>query len=134
MTKALEHFLPDVELNLQSLKGIVTSFSEGSKPAANGQQRQDSPRPRQQPTPTVELGSPTSSPANGDVRPSKSTTSTPASHESIVTIEEIDDLHGELGWLTVDSKGHYSRSHISPARFSFLLAISYCFGLKPRTP
>lgn len=89
MTKALEHFLPNIDLNLQSLKEVVRSI--GSVPdgqslamsdAGDGINAKDSQHGK------LEGG---------------------AMVSSTVTIEEIDALHGELGWLRVDSKGTYRK-------------------------
>lgn len=87
MTKVLEHFLPGTELNLQSLKEVATSFQ--------------SVKQEQHTTPQGESTSSNGGEAQSEPSPGQAST---------VTIEEIDELHGELGWLTVDSRGTYSKS------------------------
>ncbi|OAA57106.1 aldehyde dehydrogenase [Niveomyces insectorum RCEF 264] len=127
MTKALEHFLPNVELNLHSLREIVQSFDatvsesrpeSGSEPGSGSGPTASTAVPQLLPTGASELSYvPSSSDTSSDsavvvtrddsrTTPA-STTDTMKSDETVVSIEEIDELHGELGWLRVDSKGTY---------------------------
>jgi hypothetical protein len=95
MTKVLEHFLPNVDLNLQSLKEVVRSIGSASAGQALGLNEADS----------ITVGS------SQQIQP-KGDRATNAG--SSVTIEEIDELHGELGWLRVDSKGTLRKLTASP--------------------
>ena len=88
MTKTLEHFLPNIDLNLQSLKEVVRSINA----------------PDGQPLAMSEAGDSINVQPQG-VQPK--TEGGSIGGASSVTIEEIDALHGELGWLRVDSKGTY---------------------------
>jgi len=107
MTKALEHFLPGTELNLHSLKEVIRSIGGGGPTASissNAGAEQHGPGSTSNmsdasPTPLAVKGS-------GSQEPSLQTEPEPQVASS-VTIEEIDELHGELGWLRVDSKGTY---------------------------
>lgn len=102
MTRALEHFLPNTELNLQSLREVVHSLSSGAvvatDPTASGTLSETSDQ--------VNDGSGSGAKSARGLRATSQAGSTP-SNDTCVTIEEIDELHGELGWLTVDSKGTY---------------------------
>ncbi len=98
MTKALEHFLPNVDLNLQSLKEVVRSISSnipGENPSLALSETGDSI-----------INVKTAPSVSGQQDTSSSTAGT------AVTIEEIDELHGELGWLRVDSRGTYRETLI----------------------
>ncbi|KAL8380735.1 hypothetical protein RB595_005152 [Gaeumannomyces hyphopodioides] len=82
--RALEHFLPNTEISLSSLRDLMSSLANRS-PGIN--EAADDP---------------------GRARSLQhATTDSPGSTELEETIEEIDDLHDEMGWLTVDSKGTY---------------------------
>ena len=90
MTKALEHFLPNIDLNLHSLKEVVRSIN-----APDGQHLAMS-----------DAGDSINVQTQG-IQPK--TEGGSAGGASSVTIEEIDALHGELGWLRADSKGTYRK-------------------------
>lgn len=83
--RALEHFLPNTEISLSSLRDLMSSL-ENRSPARILE-------PADEPSRTKAL--------------QQASTDSPGSTEAEETIDEIDDLHGELGWLTVDSKGTY---------------------------
>jgi len=89
MTKALEHFLPNIDLNLHSLKEVVRSINA----------------PDGQPLALSEAGDSINVQTAQGIQPK--TEGGSVTGASSVTIEEIDALHGELGWLRVDSKGTY---------------------------
>lgn len=94
MTKALEHFLPNVELSLQSLRDVVQSL--------------DAAPPADHPSVAVsEASSGSVAVLGGDHGASLSGPGLVKAEESAVSIKEIDEMHGELGWLRVDSKGTY---------------------------
>lgn len=136
MTKALEHFLPNMDLNLQSLREVVQSLEAGQPiPGAIDTQQQQFKFNITQPHAGLPLTAPPSegSASSGDsivvgddnrttpdstaTAPTTGTTSTTTATTSAKledpllleasSIEEIDELHGELGWLRVDSRGTY---------------------------
>lgn len=81
----LRHFLPQDELNLETLRSIAKDLSTGNSPiqdAAKSISAKDS-----------------SEPADGSV-----------SNESTSDTEEIGDLHHQLGCLMKDSLGEYRES------------------------
>lgn len=119
MTKALEHFLPNIDLNLQSLREVVQSLEAGQPiPGVDQQQAY-----KYNINPMLPLTAPPSegSASSGDsIVVGDDSRTTPASTATVPTItktdeatgteasiEEIDELHGELGWLRVDSRGTY---------------------------
>ncbi|KAL1898485.1 hypothetical protein Sste5346_003388 [Sporothrix stenoceras] len=123
MTKALEHFLPNIDLNLQSLREVVQSLEAG-QPIPGAVDQQQFKYNITQPHPALPLTAPPSegSASSGDsIVVGDDSRTTPASTATapITTkledpllaeassIEEIDELHGELGWLRVDSRGTY---------------------------
>ncbi|KAL8296492.1 hypothetical protein RB600_001804 [Gaeumannomyces tritici] len=83
--RALEHFLPNTEISLSSLRDLMNSLANRS-PGINVEAADDPGRARSL---------------------QNASTDSPGSTELEETIEEIDDLHDEMGWLTVDSKGTY---------------------------
>lgn len=76
--RALEHFLPNTEISLSSLRDLMSSL-ENRSPARILE-------PADEPSRTKAL--------------QQASTDSPGSTEAEETIDEIDDLHGELGWLT----------------------------------
>jgi len=108
MTKALEHFLPNIDLNLHSLKEVVRSINSG--PAGGDGQ-------------SMAL-SETSDSINVKGEGSRAGESSSAA-TTAVTIEEIDELHGELGWLRVDSRGTY-RKNAGYCLFFFCVFVCVC--------
>ena len=109
MTKALEHFLPNVELNLNTLRDVVQSFEQ-----PDSGKTIDGPLSDSLSSSSSSLSS--SSSSSDSIVVAGEQTATPVSSPSSVsdhtpkndaTIDEIDELHGELGWLRVDSKGNY---------------------------
>ncbi|EPE02440.1 aldehyde dehydrogenase [Ophiostoma piceae UAMH 11346] len=107
MTKALEHFLPNIELNLQNLRDVVQSFEQSGTSSTS---IPDLPPPYSAPSDSSSSSSESIVVVSErGVTPVSSSSSTVSDHtpKNDVTIEEIDELHGELGWLRVDSKGNY---------------------------
>ncbi|EFX02549.1 aldehyde dehydrogenase [Grosmannia clavigera kw1407] len=94
MTKALEHFLPHVELSLQSLREVVQSL--------------DAANPANRPSVAVSEASSDSVVVLSDDHRTPLFDPCPVkAEESAVSIKEIDEMHGKLGWLRIDSKGTY---------------------------
>ncbi|KJR80269.1 aldehyde dehydrogenase [Sporothrix schenckii 1099-18] len=128
MTKALEHFLPNVDLNLQSLREVVQALEAG-QPIRGADYTYSGQTPMQSQTQTqgqtqrqAHAGLLTAPPSEGSASSGDSivvgddSRTTPASTVAAKTedaaaldasIDEIDELHGELGWLRVDARGTY---------------------------
>ncbi|CAK7200481.1 hypothetical protein SEUCBS139899_003177 [Sporothrix eucalyptigena] len=128
MTKALEHFLPNTDLNLQSLREVVQALEAGqpipgrateSSPAQSSQSQSAYKYNISMPM-TLPLTAPPSegSTSSGDsIVVGEGDRTTPAANktedaslmvvDTTTSIDEIDELHGELGWLRVDSRGTY---------------------------
>ncbi|KAB5513410.1 hypothetical protein GE09DRAFT_980820 [Coniochaeta sp. 2T2.1] len=87
MTRILEHFLPNTDLNLQTLKELATSLGSG--------------QPEQCPTSVTNAAAALSPASSGLVPSHKSGT------EQDMVAVEIDKLHQRSAWLWVDSKGIY---------------------------
>ena len=87
MTQILEHFVPDTDLNLHTLKALANNLC--------GENGQDTT-----PGKGVAVLSPA---ASSSVSPAKM-----EAQESHIEAGEIDELHQQLGWLRVDSNGVYS--------------------------
>lgn len=91
MTRLLEHFVPNTEFNLTTLRALAsnldgTKAEEGLSPAGNGL-----------------LGL---SPASSSlVSPGKI-------QEEDMEAGEIDELHRQMGWLRLDSNGIYSTATV----------------------
>ena len=105
MTKALEHFLPNIDLNLHSLKEVVRSINA----------------PDGQPMAMSDAGDSINVQTVPGIQPK--TEGAIATGASSVTIEEIDALHGELGWLRVDSKGTYRKLRSAAAPFDAVFSL-----------
>lgn len=104
MTRALEHFLPNTELNLHSLREVVHSLASGAVSAADVTASGT----------LSEISDQTNDGSGKSARGLRATSQVGSSpsNDTCVTIEEIDELHNELGWLRVDSKGTYR--HVGP--------------------
>lgn len=87
MTQLLEHFIPDTDLNLHTLKALASKLgsSDGQAPA---------------PAQGIAALSPASS---NSLSPAKT-----EAQDAHTEAGEIDELHQQLGWLRVDSNGIYS--------------------------
>ena len=87
MTQILEHFVPDTDFNLHTLKSLASSLC-----GENGQGT------------TEGKGVTALSPAaSSSVSPAKT-----EAQDGNMEAGEIDELHQQLGWLRVDSNGVYS--------------------------
>lgn len=93
MTRILEHFVPNTELNLPTLRALAGSLDgakteQGLSPMGNGL-----------------LGL---SPASSSlVSPGKTQV------DDEMEAEEIDELHRQMGWLRLDSNGVYSKPTVT---------------------
>lgn len=79
----LQHFLPDEELNLVTLRAIAKDIKSGNSPKPTYSFKSD----------------------KADSEPFEGTTN----HDSEPDTEEIGDLHEQLGCLMRDSMGEYRR-------------------------
>lgn len=92
MTQILEHFVPDTDLNLHTLKALANNLcGENAQDTAPGE--------------GVAALSPA---ASSSVSPAKT-----EAQDGGMEAGEIDELHQQLGWLRVDSNGVYSE--LAPA-------------------
>jgi len=91
MMRILEHFVPNTEFNLHTLKALAESLTSTSSNNSQASPTND----------TVVVSVNGNSP--GYLQP----VGTPKDGPDIV-VDEIEELHKELGWLRIDSNGVYS--------------------------
>ena len=92
MMRILEHFVPNTEFNLHTLKALAESLTNGTD--------------NSQTSPSSDIAAP----VNGSPGLAVPRADVQMNDAMDASVDEIEDLHKELGWLRVDSTGVYRMS------------------------